>query len=116
VILVTDATRATGLPDGEVDLGGRTGHHGHGAVRLPDGTLAGSALTMEVALATFARASGWWWDRLWRASSGNAAASLGFEGKGSLVPGHDADLVLVDEDGTVQLTVAEGRVVYRFAK
>ncbi len=113
VILVTDATRATGLPDGDVDLGGRTGHHCGGAVRLPDGTLAGSALTFEVGLATFARASGWWWDSLWRAASGNAAAALGLEGKGSLVPGHDADLVLVDDDGTVHLTVVEGRIVHR---
>lgn len=112
VILVTDATRATGLPDGEVDLGGRPGRHCGGTVRLEDGTLAGSALTFEVALANFARAAGWGWEHLWKAASGNAARSLGLDTKGALLPGRDADLVLLDEEGTVRLTVVGGRIVH----
>jgi N-acetylglucosamine-6-phosphate deacetylase len=113
VVLVSDATRAAGLPEGPVDLGGREAIHRRGAVRLPDGRLAGSALTLDVALVTFAQASGWGWGDLWRASSGNAAAALGLATKGSLVAGADADLVLIDDDGTVHLTVVEGRVVHR---
>ncbi|MGH8975315.1 MAG: N-acetylglucosamine-6-phosphate deacetylase [Acidimicrobiia bacterium] len=113
VILVSDATRAAGLPDGPVDLGGRTAHHTGGAVRLADGRLAGSALTLDVALAHFAAASGWSWDQLWRATSANAAAALGLAGKGHLSAGADADLALVGDDGTVRLTVAGGRIVHR---
>ena len=111
VILVSDATRAAGLPEGPVDLGGRTGHHCGGAVRLADGRLAGSALTLDVALRRFAAASGWGWDRLWRAVAGNAADALGLTAKGRLAPGADADVVLLDGAGEVRLTVAGGDVV-----
>jgi N-acetylglucosamine-6-phosphate deacetylase len=113
VVLVSDATRAAGLPEGPVDLGGRVGHHCGGAVRLPDGRLAGSALTLDVALSRFAAASGWGWDGLWRAAAGNAATALGLAGKGRLAVGADADLVLLDASGAVKLTVVEGRVVFR---
>lgn len=113
VVLVSDATRAAGLPEGPIDLGGREALHRGGAVRLADGRLAGSVLTLDVALRTFARASGWGWADRWRAASGNAAAALGLMGKGSLVPGGDADLVLLDSDGVVRLTVVEGRIVFR---
>jgi N-acetylglucosamine-6-phosphate deacetylase len=113
VILVSDATRATGLPEGPVDLGGRIGHHTGGAVRLADGRLAGSVLTLDVALRHFAAASSWSWEHLWRATSANAAGALGLAAKGRLAPGADADLVLIDEDWTVRLTVAEGRIVHR---
>src|SRR5205807_2588911 len=91
VVLVSDATRAAGLPEGPVDLGGREARHCAGAVRLADGRLAGSALTLDVALAVFADAAGWGWADLWRATSGNAAAALGLERKGRLVAGGDAD-------------------------
>jgi N-acetylglucosamine-6-phosphate deacetylase len=113
VVLVSDATRAAGLPDGPVDLAGRVGHHCGGAVRLADGRLAGSALTLDVAVNRFAAATGWGWDALWRAAAGNAAAALGLPAKGRLVLGADADLVLLDAAGAVRLTVVEGRVVYR---
>ena len=113
VVLVSDATRAAGLPEGPVDLGGRRANHAGGAVRLPDGRLAGSALTLDVALGVFARAAGWGWDDLWRAAAGNAADALGLTAKGRLAAGADADLVLLDDAGTVRLTVVEGRIVYQ---
>lgn len=46
---VTDATSATGMPDGDYKLGSHTVHKCLGGVRLKDGTLAGSALTMDQA-------------------------------------------------------------------
>ncbi|MGH9039098.1 MAG: amidohydrolase family protein, partial [Acidimicrobiia bacterium] len=84
-----------------------------GAVRLADGRLAGSVLTLDVALRHFAAASGWSWEHLWRATSANAAAALGLSTKGHLAPGMDADLVLIDDAWTVRLTVAGGRIVHR---
>jgi N-acetylglucosamine-6-phosphate deacetylase len=115
VVLISDAVRAAGLPDGDVDLGGRVAQHCCGAVRLADGTLAGSVLTLDVALRRFAAATGWDWSDLARASAGNAAAALGLPGKGRLAAGADADLVLVADDdaGEVLLTVVEGRIVHR---
>jgi N-acetylglucosamine-6-phosphate deacetylase len=115
VVLISDAVRAAGLPEGEVDLGGRGAQHCCGAVRLPDGRLAGSVLTLDVALQRFAAATGWDWPELARAAAGNAADALGLGAKGRLAAGLDADLVLLGDDGAgeVLLTVAEGRIVHR---
>jgi N-acetylglucosamine-6-phosphate deacetylase len=115
VILVSDAVRAAGLPDGEVDLGGRTAAQCCGAVRLADGTLAGSVLTLDAALRNFAAATSWDWADLARAGAGNAAAALGLSTKGRLARGLDADLVLLGGDGggEVAMTVVEGRIVHR---
>jgi N-acetylglucosamine-6-phosphate deacetylase len=113
VVLVSDATRAAGLPDGPVDLGGRPAVSAGGALRLADGRLAGSVCTLDTARRVFAAATGWGPAELAAAASGNAAAALGLTAKGALAAGADADLVLLDAEGTVRLTMAEGRVVYR---
>lgn len=47
---VTDSTAGTGMPDGSYRLGSHTVHKCQGGVRLADGTLAGSVLTMDQAL------------------------------------------------------------------
>ncbi len=114
VILITDAVRVAGLPDGEYTLDDRPVVVSGGAVRLPDGTLAGSTLTMERALKNFIAATGESLDRLWPASSLNAAhAAHVADRKGSIEAGKDADLVLLNADLEVQLTMAEGRIIYQ---
>jgi N-acetylglucosamine-6-phosphate deacetylase len=114
LILITDAMRATGMPDGEFEIDTRTVIVRDGAVRLPDGTLAGSTLTMDRALAHLMQATGEPLDTLWRCSSLNAARSLGIAHRtGSLETGKDADLVLVGNALDVCLTVAQGHIVYR---
>ena len=113
VILITDAIRAAGLPDGEYPLGERTVTLQQGAVRLPNGSLAGSVLTMELALCNASAATGRTLEESWGMSSLNAARAIGIgDHKGSLEPGKDADLVLLDAGCQVIMTVAEGRVVY----
>src|SRR5205085_1780764 len=47
---VTDSTAAASMPDGEYQLGRQRVIKCMGGVRLPDGTLAGSTLTMDQAL------------------------------------------------------------------
>jgi N-acetylglucosamine-6-phosphate deacetylase len=113
VILVTDAVRAAGLPEGEYMLDARSIHIRDGAVRLPDGTLAGSVLTMERALQNICAATGRPLAEMWVTSSLNAARAIGISAqKGSLEVGKHADLVLLDESFNVQLTVIEGEVVF----
>jgi N-acetylglucosamine-6-phosphate deacetylase len=112
VILVTDAIRGTGMAEGEYAIDDRTVVVRDGAVRLPDGTLAGSILTMDRALANVVAATGRPLAELWPMSSLNAARAIGATNKGRLEVGIDADLVLVDEDFGVRLTVAEGEIVY----
>jgi N-acetylglucosamine-6-phosphate deacetylase len=113
VILVTDAIRAAGQPEGEYILDTRSVHIRDGAVRLPDGTLAGSVLTMERALQNVCTATGRSLAELWVMSSLNAARAIGVSAhKGSLEVGKDADLVLLDESFNIHLTVVEGEIVF----
>src|SRR5215216_140167 len=113
VILVTDAIRATGLPDGEYKLDERSIHIQNGAVRLSDSTLAGSVLTMERALQNVCTATGHSLVELWMMSSLNAARAIGVSScKGSLEVGKDADLILLDESFNINLTVVNGKIVF----
>ena len=113
VILVTDAIRATGLSDGDYMLDERSIHIQNGAVRLPDGTLAGSVLTMERALQNVCSATGRSLAELWMMSSLNAARAIGFSShKGSLEVGKDADLVLLDESFNVNMTIVSEEIVF----
>lgn len=114
VTLVTDAIRATGMPDGGYQIDQRTITVKGGEVRLPDGTIAGSVLTMEKALQHIVENSGRLLGECWVMSSLNAAREIGLAWqKGSLEAGKDADLVLLDTDYQVLLTVVEGRIVYQ---
>jgi len=114
VILITDAMRATGQPEGEYPIDTRIVQVQGGAVRLPDGQLAGSILTMEMALKNFQQATGLTLQETWPTTSLNAARAIGVSArKGSLEVGKDADFILLDDAGEVRLTVAEGVVVYQ---
>lgn len=114
IILITDAVRGAGMPEGDYTIDERTITVKDGAVRLPDGTLAGSILTMETALCNLMRATGDSISTLWRTASLNAAQAIGVaDRKGSLEVGKDADFVLVNPYVEVLLTVAEGRIVFQ---
>ena len=113
VVLVSDAVRATGLAEGAYTVGDRPAFHMDGAIRLADGTLAGSVLTLDRALHNLQAATGRPLAELWPAASRNAAQAIGVDDrKGSLEPGKDADLVLLDPSLRVVVTVAEGAVVH----
>ena len=113
VVLVSDSLRATGLPEGAYTVGDRPAFSMDGAIRLADGTLAGSVLTLDRALHNLQAATGRPLAELWPAASRNAAQAIGIDDvKGSLEPGKDADLVLLDPALRVVVTVAEGAVVH----
>ena len=113
VILITDAVRPAGLPADEYVLDERRVNTHSGAVRLADGTLAGSVLTMERALKNICAATGRPLSEMWPTSSLNAARAIGLSArKGSLEVGKDADLVLLDDSFKVHLTVAQGEIVF----
>jgi N-acetylglucosamine-6-phosphate deacetylase len=113
VILITDAIRGAGLPGGEYTEGGHKVAIRDGAARLVNGTLAGSILTMNRALQNVMRASGRSLAEAWPMSSLNAARAIGVAAsKGSLEVGKDADLVLLEDDFGVALTMVEGQIVW----
>lgn len=114
VVLITDAVRGAGMGDVEYDMDKRRVVVRNGAVRLPDGTLAGSTLTLNRGLYNFMCATGQPLKAVWQTSSLNAARAINLsDRKGSLEVGKDADLVLVDEQINVYVTIVDGQVVYR---
>ncbi|HEX7005480.1 MAG TPA: amidohydrolase family protein [Trueperaceae bacterium] len=108
---VSDCIRAAGLGDGPSELGGQAVEVSGGAVRLPDGTLAGSVLTLDQALRN-ALACG---VQLAQASdlvSGSPARYLGLTDRGQLAVGMRADLVTLDEEYRVEAVWVGGRPAF----
>ncbi|MCG1010825.1 N-acetylglucosamine-6-phosphate deacetylase [Salinicoccus sp. ID82-1] len=113
LIMITDAMRAQGLPDGEYDLGGQTVHVSGNEARLSDGTLAGSVLTMQQAVSNMRDYTGCSWTDIVRMSAYNPAVELGLtDAKGVIRQGADADLVIYDEASNLKHTIINGERVF----
>jgi N-acetylglucosamine-6-phosphate deacetylase len=110
LMLITDAIRAAGMPDGEYDLGGQTVYVGNGTCTLEGGSLAGSLLRMDQAVRNAVKA-GLSLENAVKLASAHPAKYLGLEKKGSLTVGHDADIVVLDEHLNVSSVYVEGRQV-----
>jgi N-acetylglucosamine-6-phosphate deacetylase len=104
---VTDSTAAAGMPDGEYRLGRHRVTKCLGGVRLPDGTLAGSTLTMDQALRNLVDLGLDLEDASKRVST-FAADYLGLAGRGRLQAGAVADIVVLDGGLQVQQVYVEG--------
>ena len=107
---VTDSTAAAGMPDGEYMLGRQVVHKCMGGVRLADGTLAGSTLTMDQALRNLVKI-GLPLAEASRRVSTNAADYLGETLRGRLAPGCHADIVVLDRDLNLKAVYIEGEVL-----
>ena len=112
--LITDSMRACGLPEGISELGGQTVYVKDGEARLADGTIAGSVVTMNRAMANFRKNTGASIPEVVRMVTENQAQELGlFEKIGSLCPGAAADITIFNEDFTVLYTFVDGVEVYK---
>ncbi|MEM3658267.1 MAG: N-acetylglucosamine-6-phosphate deacetylase [Candidatus Hadarchaeum sp.] len=113
ICLVTDAISAAGLPDGQCFLGGLPVLVQGGVARLPDGTLAGSTLTLDQAVRNFWEFTGCSLPEAVRCATLTPAQLLEVdERKGSLEVGKDADLVIFDKDFNVHYTILGGKILY----
>jgi N-acetylglucosamine-6-phosphate deacetylase len=113
IILVSDSINAAGMPDGDYSFKGELVSVKDGAVRLHDGTLAGSTLALDQAVRNFVKATGRPLAEILPCSSANAAAAIGLgSSKGKVAAGYDADLIFVDNDLNVKMTMVMGKVVY----
>jgi N-acetylglucosamine-6-phosphate deacetylase len=95
---VTDSTAAAGMPDGDYTLGRHNVTKCLGGVRLPDGTLAGSALTMDQALRNLVDTVGLEIAEASHRVSTFAADYLGLADRGRLAVGAWGDAVVLDRD------------------
>ncbi|OUI96081.1 N-acetylglucosamine-6-phosphate deacetylase [Acetobacter indonesiensis] len=111
LLFVTDAMRATGLPEGPSQLGGQDVIVKDGAVRLPDGSLAGSVLTLDVALRN-ALQTGTPLVKAAALLSTNPAAYLGLTDRGTLEAGKRADYVVMDSAFMVQEVWVGGQRIH----
>jgi len=107
---VTDATSATGMPDGEYALGSQRVFKCQGCVRLGSGSLAGSALTMDQALRNFVDIGLTVHDASNRLSR-FPADYLGEHQRGRLAPGAWADIVVLDADLQPTAVFVEGEAI-----
>jgi N-acetylglucosamine-6-phosphate deacetylase len=96
-VLVTDAVAAAGF-------------HTTGAVRLVDGTLAGSACPMDAALRNLL-ACGLSFDRAVASCTLAPSRAMGDDGIGRLGAGGPADIVVVDDDLTIERVLVAGEDV-----
>jgi N-acetylglucosamine-6-phosphate deacetylase len=108
---VTDATAAAGMPDGEYPLGRHSVTKRGGSVFLADGTLAGSALTMDQALRNLVAIGLDVADAARRLAT-YPADFIGASDRGRIVKGAYADLVVLDSDLQVVQVVVEGETVF----
>jgi N-acetylglucosamine-6-phosphate deacetylase len=112
IVLVSDAMAPAGMPegsypsmDGELIVSG-------GAIKNEAGQLAGSILTLDVAVKNMLKFTECTLNDVFRMVSYNPARLLGInKHKGSLYPGKDADLVVLTSDLEVIMTMVGGEAI-----
>ena len=113
LILITDSMRACGLGDGESELGGQKVYVKGQRATLADGTIAGSVLTMDRAMAVFRQNTGAPLAEVVSMVTQLPAQELGIYGmRGVLLPGRLADITIFDEALQIRRTIVRGRTVY----
>ena len=113
VVAVTDSIQAAGLPDGPYKLGVNDVVVRDGDAVLADtGVRAGSTLTTGQALKNLVQFTGESVERVLPLLTANPAGLLGLKGKGSIAPGQDADLVILNETLDVCATYVAGQEVW----
>jgi N-acetylglucosamine-6-phosphate deacetylase len=106
-VLITDATSATGMPDGRYRLGSFEVDV-HDGRCMSNGKLAGSVLTMDRAVRNLARFAEWELPQAVAAASQNPARVARIANKGVLAAGADADFVVLNPVGEVLRTFIGG--------
>jgi N-acetylglucosamine-6-phosphate deacetylase len=106
-VLITDATAATGMPDGIYQLGPIQVEVKNGRCTM-DGKLAGSVLTMDRAVRNITQFAGWSLQDAVRAATLNPARAVGLAQRGVLAPGGEANIVLMSSAGDVLKTMVRG--------
>jgi len=108
-VLITDATAATGMPEGRYRLGLLEVEVKDGRC-LSDGRLAGSVLTMDRAVRNVMQFAHWDLPQALRLASLNPARVAHLSDRGKLEAGLRADIVVLTPKGEVRATILRGSV------
>ena len=98
IVLVSDALRCCGMPDGDYTLGGQPVHLENSIAKLPDGTIAGSATNLYQGMQNAVK-FGISREEAILSATLNPAKAIGAEDEiGSIASGKRADFVVCDEN------------------
>lgn len=112
VLLVTDAMMACSMPDGMYSLGGQDVVVKENAARLLNGSLAGSVLTLDLAIRNVYKNVGIPLHEAVKMASYNPAKHCKVaDRKGLIKEGYDADLVLFDKDINIKKVFVSGKEI-----
>jgi N-acetylglucosamine-6-phosphate deacetylase len=113
VILITDAIRGTGLPDGDYDFKGQEFSVRDAIARTPDGGLSGSTLTLDEAFRRALSFTGKPITEILPMATITPAMAMGIQRKkGRIEKGRDADIVILNQDFCVEKTFVRGECVF----
>ena len=111
MIIISDALRCCGMPDGEYELGGQQVCLSGGIAKLSDGTIAGSATNLFECMRR-AMSFGIPEEDAVRAASYNPACSLGVQDKiGTIETGKLADFVVCNSDYSEKTVYIGGKKI-----
>lgn len=111
VVLISDTMRAAGMPDGQYTLGGQAVTVRGNRATLADGTLAGSVTDLMACMQT-AVSFGIPLKDAVTAAAVNPAQALGiYDRVGSLAPGKEANVAVLNPDLTLKAVLFHGTVV-----
>ncbi|MBP7542658.1 MAG: amidohydrolase family protein, partial [Ignavibacteriaceae bacterium] len=114
IILITDSIRAGGMHEGEYEFADQKIFMKGSRAFLPDGTLAGSTLTLNKAIKNMIKKANAKMTESVRMASLNGAKVLNIEDrKGILAVGKDADLVIMNDEFDVEMTIHQGVIKYK---
>lgn len=112
VSLISDAVLPTGLGDGDFEIWGEKVSVAGGKTRNERGSIAGSVITMLDAVKQML-ALDFTETEVSKMASANPAKLLGIEKThGSIETGKRADLVALDDEGNIRLTIIGGKIAY----
>jgi N-acetylglucosamine-6-phosphate deacetylase/energy-coupling factor transport system ATP-binding protein len=110
MVLITDALQAMGVGDGVYHFGGHEVTVTDGVARLKDGTLASSTVTMNKALQISTEMKLPLGDSIQMAAQ-TPAELLGYSDIGKIATGFDADLILLNDNFDVVMTMVKGQEI-----
>jgi N-acetylglucosamine-6-phosphate deacetylase len=108
-VLITDATAATGMPEGHYRLGPLEVEVKDGRC-LAGGKLAGSILTMDRAVRNVMKFAHWDLQHALRLATLNPARVGGLSNRGKLEAGDAADFVVLSPNGDLRQTIIRGEI------
>ena len=109
LVLITDSMEATGCADGEYRIAGNPVTVKDGKARTHDGAIAGSTLSMWEAVRNLRDFAGTTLENAIYAATMAPAREIGLEGEiGSIEAGKRADLLVLEDDGTVGRVMCGG--------